>query len=64
MKPGTINAFIARCRKEGIDVPVDIDSYEELKERWKAESESAGTATNNPKEIRLSFWEWLTYWFR
>lgn len=64
MKPGTINAFVARCKKEGIDVPVDIDSYEELKEQWKAESESTTTATITSKEVKLTFWQWLTYWFR
>lgn len=70
MKPGTINAFLAKCKKLGIDMPAGIDEYNELKQQWK---DDAAKAKEQPEQEiepkvdgfppKLTFWQWLTYWF-
>lgn len=67
MKPGTINAYVAKLQKQGIDMPSSIEEYNLLKEQWKAEKKQEKTQEKEPIEkshlVRLTFWEWLTYPF-
>jgi len=68
MKPGTINAFIAKCKKLEIDIPATLEEYENLIQQWKDEKDQASMEEQEQPMVdgfppRLTFWQWLTYWF-